>query len=505
MIKKNFITPVLLFTLFLIVFIAACIVPSRGDVEDEGDNVTGYLHIKSIDPTKGDSISTAKSISIVFKRSIKPGSLVLGGTLENTSDGGVWLTTNKTNDTLFISPQTIWLDGSQDITIYCRDIYGNPLPSVVKMNYDVSADYAGVTYLDNYNDTDEDPNLFGGDNGAWASKDPEASVGSSFVNIDGRDALQLDYDITNTGSYGGYYLKMAPFDAPKNLSNFKYLTFKIRSDVTGDPLKIELKNASGDSSRKQAKVYVTDYLDTGISDSWKEVKIPMDAFCNLDSFENITELVFAFEESYADIAGFNKTGTLYIDDVGFGETALSYVRIDHFGDTYGLNALGANTGGWNANGAEVTADIVVSEYNNYANGLKLEYDVSGASDHYCGYYSIFGGGSDWSTGKPYDFSDYSKLTLWLKSGAGSTPAVVKIELKDRTDPAFPTAEIPNDTTTPAVLISTTWTKYTINLSSFSLSLDTTIIQQFTITLTYDDCGPGNRIGTLYFDEIQFEE
>jgi len=507
--KNTFVVLFSFLFVFLMLFIVACIVPSRGDVEIDLDGPTGFLHITSIDPTKGNAISNIQSISILFNRSIDPNSLTLGGSLENTSDGGVWLTTNNEGDTFFLSPQKEWTDGSQDITIFCKDIYGNSLPSVVKLNYDVSADYAGLTFLDVFNDTAEDPNAFGGDNGAWASTSPAASVGSSFVNIGGRDALQLDYDITNSGSYGGYYLKMAPSDAPYfgkgDLTSFAYLTFKVRGDgVTNPPLKIELKNASADTSRKQAKLYVTDYLDTVINTTWKEVKIPMDAFCNLDTTDDATELVFAFEEGYADTAGFDKTGTIYIDDVGFGNVFLDYVRIDHFGDKYALNALGANTGGWNANGADVTADIDVSEYNDYANGLKLEYDVSGGSSQYAGYYSIFGGGDTWDIGKPHNFSRYGKITLYLKSEAGTEPDNVKIELKDRASSPYPTAKIPDDTI-EGTAISSTWTKYTLDLSSFSPSLDETIIQQFTVTLTYDDCGAGNRTGTLYFDEIQFEK
>lgn len=342
----------------------------------------------------------------------------------------------------------------------------------------------GSNVLDNF-DNAALPNLWAGREGVFlstvtASYDAANAYGGSGY------ALKLSYSVKDNATYAGYYIELAADSGYANISKYKYLSFYIKGIASEKSLKVELKNKNNISS----SLYVTDYLDGGITNNWQEVKIPLDAFSNLENYTQISQLVFVFENTYLGINSFPLSGAVYIDSVSFGQSPLSYVRIDHFGDNWGQNALGGTMGDMaGGNGFHLSMFSNISH--NYARSLSSFYDVNQSG--WCGIYMLFGNDS----GKSHDYSYYSKLSFWAKAGA---PVKVKIEIVDAS--GTHSAILPDDTTTPTAPISTIWQRYNINFSSFK-GLDPASIKQMNII--YEDWRVGNRIGSVYYDEFQFEK
>lgn len=361
--------------------------------------------------------------------------------------------------------------------------------------------------LDDFEDGN-DTNLWNGINGAMddfgvltMTYDPANGYNGSV------NAMALDYDVSVLDSWSGVFMTLSPPEPSADLTVYENLTLYVKGSVANIPFKIGLANTSALSTgRNSAKVYINDYLDGGVTTSYQKVTIPLDAFANLDSLVEATVLTVVFENTYATSSGFPTSGILYVDDVGFDTVEPTAVRIDHFGDNFGPNALGANIGDMNGAGATHSSSFTNVDFHNYTYALQSVYNT-GATD-WCGMWFIFGGGDDGAgpiedgfTAMPSDFSSYTKITLWIRGdSAGTTPAKIKLELSDG---AGHNAYIPDNSTTPGTPISTTWTKYEVPLSAFSGGLNTASIQQF--NFVYEGSQVGNTSGITYFDEIQFEK
>lgn len=310
-------------------------------------------------------------------------------------------------------------------------------------------------------------------------------------------SLKLDYDVSTIDSWNGFWIKLAaqtgdplnPDDTPVDISGYEYLSFWIRGAVGGtEHLKIAMANDSSNADRKSAFLYVTDYLDGGITNVWQEVKIPLDAFANLDGVTNVNEIAFVFENAYATTAGFATSGIVNIDDMKFFSTSLGYVKVDHFGDNYGWLALGGNMGSMGV----ATNTFDSTEYHNFPYSLKSTYDVNPPNQDWAGQFMLFGGGADGNEAQNCDFSDYTNLTLWVKANSDTeNPENIKLEI------VYGTASTVN-----VVLsgITTSWQQYTINLTDEGI--DKTSIKQ--INIIYEMWRAADDAGILFFDEIQFE-
>ena len=70
----------------------------------------------------------------------------LGGTLAPASDGGVWSSATYANDTLTISPVSVWSNGAGTLTVNVADRVGNPLAALnVSFTVDATLPTAGVS------------------------------------------------------------------------------------------------------------------------------------------------------------------------------------------------------------------------------------------------------------------------------------------------------------------------------------------------------------------------
>ena len=88
-------------------------------------------------PTSSRFLSQNDTIVIVFATSVDISSLILGGNLVSESNGGAWSQTNAIDDTLTISPATMWVVGTdRTLTVDVRDLSGIALPTR-NMTFDV--------------------------------------------------------------------------------------------------------------------------------------------------------------------------------------------------------------------------------------------------------------------------------------------------------------------------------------------------------------------------------
>ncbi len=255
-----------------------------------------------------------------------------------------------------------------------------------------------VLLLDDFNDGDF-INKFGTISGTFGSIPPDNPATGTCIakiysdnpeNIRGRTgySLELTYDVSNTDSFSGYFSKLAN----KDLIAFKYLSFWVKAKEGGEFFKIELKNNSPDNNRNKAAVYITDYLDGGVTTNWQKVVIPLDAFANIGTWTGMSEFVIVFENYQSRTNNSTLTSTIYIDDILFGSSFIGCVRIDHYGDKIGIDALGGNMGNMAPVTPTKTYSFATSTYHFAPNSLLSEYDVTTLA--WSGVFKIFGGGID---------------------------------------------------------------------------------------------------------------
>ncbi len=314
--------------------------------------------------------------------------------------------------------------------------------------------------------------------------------GSIEMNYDSEHAkvgdycLALDYDVSGPDDWAGVFFTLTGDESGVDITTYTYLSFQVKGSTDNIPVKIELENRSLDADRRKSLLYINDYLDGGVTDEYQQVKIPLEAFANLDSFENVDVISFVFEEAYAEVNDFPKDAILYIDELMFTDDPKDILRIDHFGDKWGRNALGGNNGAMG--GASEYYDE--SEYVSYPNSMRIEYDVEGS---WGGVWMLFGGGGDGGDEQEVDLSDYNYLSFYIKaSSAGENPENIRLELVDETDTRD---EVVED-------ITTNWNEYVIPLNDFD-GLDKTSIKQFNIM--FDEWNVSNKEGIVFIDEVQF--
>ncbi len=106
--------------------------------------VDATLPTASAAPSNGSTIGINGQIVITFSESMDTSSLVLGGSMAAEDNGGVWSTTNFTNDTLTISPATSWTAGSGTLTVDANDLASN---SLVTLNLSYTVDSTPPTVI----------------------------------------------------------------------------------------------------------------------------------------------------------------------------------------------------------------------------------------------------------------------------------------------------------------------------------------------------------------------
>ncbi|MCK9583042.1 MAG: hypothetical protein M0Q46_05500 [Endomicrobiales bacterium] len=315
--------------------------------------------------------------------------------------------------------------------------------------------------------------------------------------------LKVVYSVTNSGEWAGMSIGLAnSSSASRDISKYRAISFDIKGVDLGQSFKIEWKNTNQSTT---SKVYLSDYLDRtsgsngGTGTSWETVTIPLDAFANFSSTNNLKDLGyinFIFEHDYLNTNGMLFGTTFYIDNIVFSTTAPNAVRIDSFGDAWGSNALGGNNGAWAADPATCSESYDTTTSSGAVRSWKVVYFTSSS---YCGTFALFGGGVDGTVEVPHDFSQYSTLRFRVRANSDAeNPKTFKVGLVDAS--GVERAIVPTN-------VTTSWKEYYADFPTYFPSLDKTTIKKFTTVFEnwrVDGAG-GSRAGIVYFDDIRFEK
>lgn len=395
-----------------------------------------------------------------------------------------------------------------------------PVSSTVSISTQGTIPLTPGPVLDNFN-TNTSTNSWNSSTGTFASTTPVGSCVTSWNAAD--QSLKLTYNVTTANSYAGYFSHMGG----GSLAGYTAVSFYVRGESGGEFFKVELKN-TGTSKyldaregtnyyRNTASVYINDFLDGGVTTSWRKVTIPFKSFANLDGVSSMKELVFTFESSQSGTNGSPKQGAIYIDTIAFENISVPAVKIEAAGDKVLVDSLGGNMGVTPPERGSLSFAPLTDASHTCTNALKFNFDVS-AVGSYAAAYFIFGGGYTDNTVEkpdkggwikvPQDFSAYNYITFWARGESDtSNPTGFKVELHDFT--GIGTGE-PFYVITPGASnhLTATWQKYSIPLSSFkdwdSTVLNKSVVAELTFTIEYWNTPGGKEIGAMYIDDVQFE-
>ena len=143
--------------------------------------------------------------------------------------------------------------------------------------------------------------------GAW-ERDPQDATQFCHVRLvesprvgPSGSSLQLEYDVDSPNpAYNGLWMKLPSVP----VRSVRALRFAIRGDARRAftrRLKVELKDA------RHAAVFVLD----GIRADWIRMRIPLNAFRDIEQIDALTEFVLVFDDRTVT----RPTGILYLDDV----------------------------------------------------------------------------------------------------------------------------------------------------------------------------------------------
>jgi hypothetical protein len=156
--------------------------------------------------------------------------------------------------------------------------------------------------------TDSRTNLRKGRFGAWNSSKPDPQGRASEVvqrigGPDGSGCWQIDFDISNPGSYAGSWMELGNLD----VTNYDTLQFKVRSsDPAGTNFIVEVKMLQGTTEVVRRSIL------HGIGTQWQTVEISLKKL-NLPRGVPLTGLNFVFDQP---VSGAKKSA-IFIDDVEF--------------------------------------------------------------------------------------------------------------------------------------------------------------------------------------------
>jgi len=174
------------------------------------------------------------------------------------------------------------------------------------------------------------------------------------------------------------------------------------------------------------------------------------------------------------LAGTASAATLLVDDFNRGEKP---------------NALGGDYGSWNKDESDPTQGCANSFDKNGAYGgvgyaLRLDYDVDSPNPAYNGF---------WMKLQGTDVSKYKTLVFYAKGDAerGYTDKV-KLELKNGKEVGKYTLKGVTDE----------WQRFSIPLKEFAGLSGFTGMTEFVVV--FDDLTSTKKVGTIYLDEISFE-
>ena len=300
--------------------------------------------------------------------------------------------------------------------------------------------------LDDFNDRCP-PNNRGGNEGVWNSE--EALIVPYFDNKTPHCgcgcSLRLNYNITATGSAGGYwwFFKGCPEFEPADISDYNAFSLWMKgNEEEGCTTNFYLEFADENWNKAIKEV-------SGIDNNWAKISVDLNSLKSAYpkvNWEKMRQVAIVLNQSITA-----KTGTLYFDDLDFGDGSTEY----RFGFRDSINLTGKEF-----SGKFLTLDqaMIFLSIANYLNGtawrLFMEDGISktGVSliEDYRGRVIYFAEGEDWTEQygggldlKPHasncsclgnawgNDGDYAKYAINLSEGANGV--LFKMRYSDKFD------------------------------------------------------------------------
>jgi len=305
-------------------------------------------------------------------------------------------------------------------------------------------------------------------------------------------AIRLDYDVRNVKSYSGYSSKMGG----GSLNGYLSVSFWVKGTKGGEIFKAEFKAklATADPDRDHAAVYVTAYLDAGVSATeWRQVTIPLNNFANISDWSSISEFAITFENSQSSVTGAPLQSAIYIDNIVFNTSAPPLIRIGYFNDKIPIDSLGGNLWAGSSGGGATASFLFQPDAGPLLTGKNsLRFDFVGLSDStkWAAVSFPVGGGADGIKKIAHNFGAYSAISFYIR-GSNAVNGV-KVELHDfkgqgAGEPFFLIPYSGNISDTFGAF-GTGWKKYRIPFSSFKnfsgVGLDFTRIAEIAFSVDY---------------------
>jgi len=115
--------------------------------------VDAPLPVASILPANGSTdVAVNESIIITFNETMDTSTLAASGSLWTEGDGGTWSTSAYSDDTLTVTPSSLWSEGAQTLDATASDMVGNSV--AINLSYTVAASCSDG--IQNQDETDVD-------------------------------------------------------------------------------------------------------------------------------------------------------------------------------------------------------------------------------------------------------------------------------------------------------------------------------------------------------------
>jgi hypothetical protein len=240
--------------------------------------------------------------------------------------------------------------------------------------------------------------------GGYSGLFNEPTHGGALTAYISGEQLVLDYRVTESEQYAGYYTELQALDARQ----YTTLDLLVRGAQGGEQLHVGLRDGNGYEPRRS----VGDFLPGGITSEWQWVQIPLSAFGATLDRSALQSLSVSFYHNYQPTSG-----RVEIAELRFTTLTTAQV-IDSFDDR-DLQQNSQGLGYWSsAPGGSLNATAVVGDAQQ-GNGGALQLDYTVNSGGYALWHSELGGMA---------VADNAILSLWVR---GDTPAVpVSLYLTD---------------------------------------------------------------------------
>ena len=349
--------------------------------------------------------------------------------------------------------------------IEATDIDGNVATDPVDIPYRFQVSEHPYLLVDDFADTDP-LNVLDGDSGPYGS-----DSGSSILVHHDEDYVWLDYDVSATSSYAGYYslLKGA------NLTPYNAVTFMIKGATGGEKARVGLR----DNSLNETKIVIGEYLPGGITTSWQRVTIPLVAFTRVTDCSGMENFNVDFENRID-----SGTGTIYLDDIKFEYIPLVPVVVDNFNDMTGENGLGGSLWAWSGGGASInTAYDQTNRLGDSGAGYRISYSNVTSSAWALAVMDLTG----------LDASNYETVSFYIKGAdGGEQPNIYLVSKKGDTEMrGFVDIE-------DYITVTTPWKRVNIPLEAFDdQGVDLSNLAYFQLGFEWEEMA-----GTIYLDNYK---